>query len=269
MKLKRRAGDLDRWSVQVQSRARLPLFNRAATTYTLHMARVSSVVPFILLLGLPPSCSDPSGDIPAGCQDLFDTGAFSCGTPSDSGPCDAAATQPQTRFEWRVIFDEDVPAAPADADVSELERKVNCSVAYLEAKGLRPVGAMPDRERFHVEATYSQVETLCRTSMVGRCAPEMVGGACEALDEMACAASPHCREYRGTRLDLQRGCRGPDEFAVCINPGHGCEDAPTTHTGPDFSCWAFGTGCYPERDDWPGAQGSCPDAEETWDWPEC
>lgn len=224
------------------------------------MNRRMRYVAVVLMSLVPLSGCGPSNDIPAGCEDLFDGGEFSCGTPNDSAPCDETATDPNRVFDWMVRFHEDGPS------VSNLKRKVECVSAHLRAKGLDPT-TQTDRTFFHVHATHPQMETLCRTTMVGRCSPGMLAGECETLDEEGCAATRLCSEYRGALVDADRGCYHNDVFAVCIE--RSCEDAPAEAAGPDSTCWAFSTGCYPVKDGWSVNRGDCPSPDDVWSMPEC
>lgn len=193
-----------------------------------------------------------------GCADLFDAGPFDCNDSLQEN-CDYLAGEPGLVVGWSITYEFDAgdESLPNDEKISDFERKAQCVTEYLEDLGVEHGSAFDDS--FFVEATYAQVEPLCRASMIDDCEPEPLEETCAWLDEDECDAIPLCWPYKATRLEPGADCVTHDVFAAC-NTG-ACAGASVIFVGPDGACWYFGSLCSIAESGWVEDTGTCPD----WD----
>lgn len=208
-------------------------------------------------------CND-SG-IPSGCEDVFDDAERTCS--GEPGVCDFVHAHPDRELRWDVQFLEDLQGTGEPSDkVSDYDHKAACVERFLEDADVDVLAGPSDKTYFSVSATASELEPLCRASMIGQCSPMAGPDQCEPLSESECAADPLCWEYRGTRRPPGASCVESDAFAVCLPPV-ACTASPAVYSGPD-GCFAFSSGCLRGVREW-GPGGGCPDLEELGALPTC
>jgi hypothetical protein len=200
---------------------------------------------------------DEAGDpsVPDDCADLFIQGEFRC---AEFEACEHLAAHPAQIVLWHV-------ALHGDGDHS---RELDCIERYLVAEGIASTSA---GEAVTAEANYTQVQTLCRATMVEECVPEALPERCAPLDEQSCANDPLCSVCKGDKLDPIQNCWEEDVFAFCrLPPGGGTPGWGVPYVGPDgSSCWM--SGCMDNQSGWTAdpERAVCPDKGGENDPPVC
>jgi len=183
-----------------------------------------------MLLALPfaAGCSEPSDDsgssIPPGCEDLFEQGDFGCTSPDI---CEYLEQTPDRVARWRATLE------PGD----DLERELDCIEAYLENERLDEAATFYV-DSVAVEATYPQIEPVCRAAMVQSCSATAPSDRCRPHDEQACIADPLCTACTGYKLDEENACFVQDVFAVCRDQDQAPQGLTVPYVGPSGSCWS-------------------------------
>ena len=189
------------------------------------------------------------------CAELFtDKGSFACGASFDAA-CEALAATPDQPVSWIVAWAETPPTA----------EQLECAQAWLDAKGLQ--GPANDSLGFPVEASYAQIETLCRAQMIGVCEPSALPGTCAGLSQADCEANPLCGDILGTRVPAGEMCQDPGLWAGCISAAEGCPAVEVVAEDEQGDCWIFPSGCLPSEGF--SASDSCPDSSVTDGYPAC
>ena len=169
--------------------------------------------------------NDAAGpSIPEDCEDLFEQGEFECTSPDI---CEYLEENPDRVARWRATLQVG----------GDHERELDCIERYLVAEGLDSVATFYE-DSVAVEATYPEIETLCRAAVVSGCSATASSERCSPLDEQACTDEPLCTACTGYKLDPDQACFVQDAFAVCGDPTGGTQDWIVPYVGPDGTCWS-------------------------------
>jgi hypothetical protein len=181
-------------------------------------------LPTILAASCSGASDDTGSSIPPGCEDLFEQGDFGCTSPDI---CEYLEQDPDRVARWRATLE------PGD----DLGHKRDCMEGYLENEGLDE-GAAFYTDSVAVEATYTQIEPICRAAMVQSCSATAPTDRCGPHDEQACTDDPLCTACTGYKLDEEEACFMQDVFAVCRDQTETPQGLDLPFVGPDGSCWS-------------------------------
>jgi len=199
-----------------------------ATLFELTMSRLGSGLLAFLATMLAASCSEPGDDagssIPPGCEDLFEQGEFVC---DSQDICAHMQENPDRVARWRALLE------PAE----DYEREFECIDAYFVAEGI-DAEARYYVDSVSVEATYPQIEPVCRAAMTQSCSATAASEQCNPLDERACTDEPLCSTCLGYKLDEEEACFMHDVFAVCRDQDPTPQGLAVPYVGPNGSCWS-------------------------------
>jgi hypothetical protein len=177
-----------------------------------------------LAVGCEESENDKGSSIPPGCEDLFAQGDFECTEPE---VCTHLEENPDRVARWRATLEPG----------NDHEREFECIETYLKNEGIDEAASFYV-DSVAVDATYPQIEPLCRAAMVDTCSATAASEQCNPLDERACTDEPMCNACTGYKLDPEQACFVQNVFAVCGDQDESPQGLTGPYVGPDGSCWS-------------------------------